>query len=149
MKTDLQKVLFISGEQGLFLFISQARNGIVAESLQTKKRSLFRENAKVSSLSDISIYTQEAEINMRDVLLKMKEVLGEDNAPDPKSDAKTLEKFFRTVIPDYDEDRFYPSHMKKVIIWYNVLKQYASLDFEEIKNEGEEENKETETPEEK
>ena len=144
MKTDLQKILFISGEHGLFSFVSQARNGIVAESLLTKKRSLFRENAKVSSLSDISIYTQEAEITMRDVLLKMKEVLGEDDAPDSKSDEKTLEKFFRTVIPDYDSERFYPSHMKKVVQWYNILKQHASLDFEEVKNEEEEETEKAE-----
>ena len=61
----------------------------------------------------------------------MKEVLGEDNAPDSKSDARTLKDFFAKVLPGYDEDRFYPSHMKKVVAWYNVLKQHASLDFEE------------------
>ena len=37
MKTDLQKVLSISGEQGLFTYISQARTGMIAESLLTKK----------------------------------------------------------------------------------------------------------------
>lgn len=139
MKTDLQKVLSISGESGLFTYIAQARGGVIAESFVTKKRSIFRENVKISSLSDISIYTEEGEISLRDVLLKMKEHLGEENAPDPKSDAKALEKFFAAVIPDYDSGKFYHSHMRKVAAWYNLLKQYASLDFEEEKKEEEKE----------
>ena len=59
----------------------------------------------------------------------MKDELGEDSAPDAKADAGTLRAFFDKVLPGYDADRFYPSHMKKVVSWYNVLRQYASLDF--------------------
>lgn len=131
MKTNLQQIFSITGEQGLFRYVSQARNGMIAESMLTGKRSVFGPHAKVSSLSDISIYTEDGETPLKDVLLKMKEVLGEDNAPDSKSDARTLKDFFAKVLPGYDEDRFYPSHMKKVVAWYNVLKQHASLDFEE------------------
>lgn len=133
MKTDLQQILSITGEQGLFRYVSQARNGMIAESMLTGKRSVFGPHAKVSSLSDISIYTEDGDTPLKDVLLKMKEALGEDNAPDAKADAKTLKEFFAKVLPGYDEDRFYPSHMKKVVSWYNVLKQYAFLDFEEEK----------------
>lgn len=138
MKTDLQKILAVTGEQGLFRYISQARNGMIAESFITGRRKVFGPHAKVSSLSDISIYTEEGETPLKDVLLKMKEILGEDNAPDPKSDAKVLKAFFEKALPGYDEDRFYPSHMKKVVSWYNLLKQYASLDFEEEEKPAEE-----------
>lgn len=131
MKTDLQQILSITGEPGLFRYVAQARNGMIAESMLTGRRSVFGPHAKVSSLSDISIYTEDGETPLKDVLLKMKEILGEDNAPDPKSDSKVLKEFFAKAIPGYDEDRFYVSHMKKVATWYNVLKQYASLDFEE------------------
>lgn len=137
MKTDLQKILAITGEQGLFRYISQARNGMIAESFITGRRNAFGPHAKVSSLSDISIYTEEGETPLKEVFLKMKEVLGEDNAPDSKSDAKELKAFFGKALPGYDEDRFYTSHMKKVVSWYNLLKQYASLDFEEEKPEEE------------
>ena len=129
MKTDLQQILSVTGEPGLFRYVSQARNGMIAESLLTGRLTVFGPHAQVSSLSDISIYTDEGETPLKDVLLKMKDELGEDSAPDAKADAGTLRAFFDKVLPGYDADRFYPSHMKKVVSWYNVLRQYASLDF--------------------
>ena len=131
MKTDLQKILAITGEQGLFTYVSQARNGMIAESMLTGRRSVFGPHAKVSSLSDISIYTEDGETPLKEVLLKMKDVLGEADAPDAKSEAKVIKEFFGKALPGYDADRFYVSHMKKVLTWYNLLKKYASLDFEE------------------
>ena len=62
----------------------------------------------------------------------MKEVLGEDDAPSAKSSPEELKAFFGKALPTYDRDRFYVSHMKKVVEWYNCLKKYASLDFEEL-----------------
>lgn len=135
MKTDLQKVLSISGEQGLFTYISQARTGMIAESLLTKKRSVFGHTAKVSSLSDIAIYTEEGEMPLKEVFEKMKAHLGEDFAPDAKAQQKILVNFFAEVVPGYDSERFYPSHMKKVVQWYNILKEYASLDFVDDESE--------------
>lgn len=129
MKTDLQKILSISGESGLFEFVSQAKSGIIAESIITKKRSMFGIQAKVTSLSDISIYTDDQEVPLKEVFEKMKESLGEENAPDPKSDPKLLISFFEKVLPNYDKEKFYVSHMKKVVQWYNLLKEYASLEF--------------------
>ena len=131
MKTDLQKILAITGEQGLFTYVSQARNGMIAESFITGRRSVFGPQARVSSLSDISIYTDNGETPLKEVFLKMKEELGDNEAPEPKSEASVLKAFFDKVLPGYDEDRFYTSHMKKVVGWYNMLRKYASLDFEE------------------
>lgn len=139
MKTDLQKVLSISGEQGLYNYISQARNGMIAESLQTKKRSVFNHASKVSALSDIAIYTEEGEMPLKEVFEKMKAHLGEESAPDAKSEQKVLINFFAEVVPGYDAERFYPSHMKKVVQWYNILKENASLDFVEEEEENQEE----------
>lgn len=135
MKTDLQKILSVSGEPGLFLFLSQAKNGVIAESLVTKKRSAFGMNAKVTSLSDISIYTDKEEVSLKDVLTKMHEKLGDESAPNPKEDQKVIVSLFEEILSDYDRDRFYLSHMKKVVAWYNILKENASLDFVEEESE--------------
>ena len=54
----------------------------------------------------------------------MKASLGESDAPSGKSDPAKLKSFFEEVLPDYDRDRFYVSHMKKVVDWYNNLKQF-------------------------
>lgn len=132
MKTDLTKILAISGQSGLFLYISQARSGAIVEALADKKRSSFGMSSKITSLADISIYTDEEEVKLQQVFLNMKDVLGEDDAPSAKSSPEELKAFFGKALPTYDRDRFYVSHMKKVVEWYNCLKKYASLDFEEL-----------------
>lgn len=130
MATDLKKVLSISGQQGLFRYLSHANQGAIVESFLTKKRFATGLSAKITALSDISIFTETGEIKLQDLFENMKAKLGEAAAPSGKSDAKELKAFFEEVLPDYDKDRFYVSHMKKVVEWYNYLREYASLDFE-------------------
>ena len=138
MKTDLSKILAISGQSGLYLYISQARNGAVVEALADKKRSSVGMSSKITSLADISIYTEDEEVKLQQVFLNMKDVLGEENAPSAKSAPEVLKSFFEKALPEYDRDRFYVSHMKKVVEWYNALKNYASLDFVDLDAEAEE-----------
>ena len=129
MKTDLSKILAISGQSGLYLYVSQARNGAIVEALADKKRSSVSMTSKLTSLADISIYTDDQEVKLQQVFLNMKEVLGDADAPSAKSDPAQLKALFEKALPAYDRDRFYVSHMKKVVEWYNCLKKYASLDF--------------------
>ena len=138
MKTDLSKILAISGQSGLYLYVSQARNGAIVEALADKKRTSIGMTNKITSLADISIYTDDEEVKLQQVFLNMKEVLGEDNAPSAKSAPEVLKALFEKALPDYDRDRFYVSHMKKVVEWYNALKNYASLDFVNPEEEAEE-----------
>ena len=138
MKTDLSRILAISGQSGLYLYISQARNGAIVEALADKKRSSVSLTSKITSLADISIYTDDEEVKLQDVFLSMKEVLGDADAPSSKSSADDLKALFEKALPTYDRDRFYVSHMKKVVDWYNNLKKYASLDFVNPEEESEE-----------
>ena len=130
MKTNLQKILSVAGQPGLFSYLTQANAGVVVESLATKKRTVCGMSMRISSLSDISVFTEEGEVSLETMFEKMKEKLGEQAAPSSKSNPEELKKFFGEVLPDYDRDKFYVSHMKKVVEWYNVLKEFASLDFE-------------------
>ena len=129
MQTDLSKIHSVAGRHGLFAYVAQARNGAVVESLADKKRTVVDARSRITTLSDISIYTEEGEVKLREVLLKMKEALGGKPAPDSKSPEDEIRKVFEKAIPTYDADRFYISHMKKVVDWYNELLEYASLDF--------------------
>ena len=135
MKTDLTKVLAISGQSGLYLYISSTRSGAVVEALSDKKRSAVSASSKITSLADISIYTDDEEVKLQQVLLNMKEVLGDADAPSAKSKPEELKALFEKALPTYDRDRFYVSHMKKVVDWYNALKNHASLDFVEPESE--------------
>lgn len=138
MKTDLSRILAISGQSGLYLYVSQARNGAIVEALADKKRTSVGVTSKITSLADISIYTDDEEVKLQQVFLNMKEVLGENDAPTSKASAEELKSLFEKALPDYDRDRFYVSHMKKVVDWYNNLKKYASLDFVNPEEETEE-----------
>ena len=137
MKTDLTRILSISGQSGLFNYVSQARNGVVVESLVDGKRSSFGMTSKMTSLADISIYTDDEEVKLQQVFTNLKEVLGEEDAPSGKSSPETLKALFENALPTYDRDRFYVSHMKKVVEWYNFLKNHASLDFTDPEAEAE------------
>ena len=136
MKTDLAKILSVRGQRGLFSYIAQSRNGAIAESLRDHKRTNFAANSGITTLADISIFTLEGEVKLKEVLLKIHEVLGDADAPTSKADPKEIKAIFEKALPDYDPDRFYVSHMKKVVDWYNELKNFASLDFTE-EEEGE------------
>ncbi len=131
MKTDLTKILSVSGHHGLYQYIAQARNGAIAESLADKKRTVFDIRSRITTLADIAIFTSEGELKLKDVFESLHGVLGEEEAPGAKSSPDVLKDLFAKAVPNYDEDRFYVSHMKKVVEWYNELKKYASLDFAE------------------
>lgn len=139
MKTDLAKILTVSGQRGLFQYIAQARHGIIAESLSDKKRVVFDAKSRITTLADIAIYTQREELKLQEVFLSLQKVLEGGVAPSSKSSDQELKALFEKAVPDYDADRFYVSHMKKVVDWYNELLACASLDF--VSEEQEEESK--------
>ncbi|MFA4997457.1 MAG: DUF5606 domain-containing protein [Bacteroidales bacterium] len=131
MKTELAKILSIGGQPGLYRYLVHSNGGIVVESLADGKRKWMGPSARMTFLSDISVYTQtNDELKLQDVLIRMKDFLQQEQAPVPGKDPAAMAAFFEKVIPEYDRDRFYPSHMKKVLDWYNVLRSADALDFE-------------------
>ena len=135
MKTELSKILSVRGQRGLYSYIAQSRSGVIAESLRDHKRTNFAANSGITTLADISIFTLEGEVKLKEVFLKIQEVLGDADAPTSKASADEIKALFEKALPDYDADRFYVSHMKKVVDWYNELKNFASLDFVEEEDE--------------
>ncbi|MDO5442303.1 MAG: dephospho-CoA kinase [Bacteroidia bacterium] len=140
MKTDLSRILAVSGHRGLYKYIAQARSGAIAECLADGKRTIFDVRSRITTLADIAIYTSEGELRLKDVFAALHEVLGDADAPSQKASSDEFKALFAQAVPDYDEDRFYVSHMKKVSEWYNDLKNYASLEF--VEEEEAEENQE-------
>ena len=130
MKTDLTKILSVSGKSGLFLYLAQARSGVIAESLSDKKRIMLDLKSRITTLADISIFAASGEVKLKDVFLSLGKIYNGKLGPEKPSDAE-LKAIFQKAVPDYDQDRFYVSHMKKVHDWYNQLAKYASLDFVE------------------
>lgn len=138
----LHKILSISGQSGLFKLISQSKNMIIVKSLVDGKRKPSYSTDKVISLGDVAIFTDAGEIRLGDVFDKIKkQENGKKITVDPKSDADTLRNYFATILPNFDRDRVYPTDIKKVIVWYNLLIDNNLTDF--LKKE-EEKTSETE-----
>jgi hypothetical protein len=131
MKTNLDKILAVSGKPGIYHLVAGGKSTIIVESLVDGKRMPVHPTQKVSSLSDISMFTLEEDIPLKEVLLKIKAQY--DNAPaeDLGKDSKSLRAAMLKVLPTYDADRVYDSDIKKLFQWYNLLQAKDMLDFEE------------------
>lgn len=118
---NLDKILAISGKPGLYALKIQTRSGFVAESLIDGKKITVGLRSNVSLLSEISMYTNSEEKPLADVMRNI--AIKEDNGPalSHKEDNAKLMGYFAEILPDYDQDRVYPSDIKKVLNWYNIL----------------------------
>ena len=131
----LKDIMAVGGHGGLFRFISQGRNGIIVESLENGKRMQAFATMKVSALEDIAIYTEEEEIQLDEVFLRIHKYENGSEAISHKSDVDDLKDYFSAVLPEYDRERVYISDIKKVINWYNFLLGKDMLKAEKPKAE--------------
>ena len=136
---DLSKILSISGKPGLYKMIAKSKNGLIVESFIDGKRISAFSQEKISSLEEISIFTEGEDLSLKEVLKKIFEKTEGKEAIDTKSPNYKLKEFFEEAVPEYDNERVYVSDIKKVLKWYNTLLEKELLDFSE-----EEENKEPE-----
>jgi len=119
---NLKALVAVTSKPGLFKLIGQNKSGFILESLDGQKvKSVVNiATTKLATLEDITIYGDEEELKLIDILERIKE---KGALPDPKSDSKTLRVFFREVAPGHDEERVYSSDIKKIINWYNIIKE--------------------------
>lgn len=118
---NLEKILAISGKPGLYVLKVQTRTGFVAESLTDGKKITVNLKSNVSLLSEISIYTYEGEKPLTEVMQRIAVKENKGQAISHKEDNATLAAYFKEILPEYDEERVYPSDIKKVLNWYNTL----------------------------
>ena len=128
---NLSGIISISGKPGLFKVVAQGKNNIIVESLVDGKKSPAYSTDRISALEDISIYTYEEDIPLKDVY---SEIYKKENGKKTISHKESLNKltaYLLEVLPNYDEDRVYPSDIKKLFQWYNLLHDTGALESEE------------------
>ena len=125
----LKTILSISGKPGLFKLISQAKNMLIVESLQTGKRQPAYAHEKIISLGDIAIFTDEEDVPLS--AIKEKENGAKVTLDIKKADNETLRAYLAEVLPNFDRERVYPTDIKKLISWYNLLVETGNTDFVE------------------
>ncbi|MCX2742843.1 DUF5606 domain-containing protein [Mangrovivirga sp. M17] len=133
----------VAGKGGLFNIVKPTRAGVILETIDDQKKKLVvGGNARVSVLSDISIYTVDAEgsVPVADVFKKIKDEFDDDPGVNSTSDDDELHAFLKHLVPDYDEERVYASDIKKLVSWYNILYKYEKDLLSKGSEDGEEEN---------
>lgn len=128
---DLKEIMAIAGKPGLYKMVAQAKNGIIVESIIDQKRIQAFTQDKISSLEEISIFTETEDVPLKSVLKSFFEKLDGKPAPDFKNDNEKLKAFFGDMLPDYDKEKVYVSHMHKIVTWYNLLVEHNMLNFDE------------------
>ena len=130
----LKTILAISGKPGLYKLVSQAKNMLIVEAVDSaKKRMPVYASDKVISLGDIAMYTDDDEVALADVLesVKKKENGAVTAIDYKKASVEELNAFMAEVLPTYDRDRVHTSDIKKLIQWYNLLISNGITEFVE------------------
>lgn len=117
----LEGIISIAGRPGLFKIITKGKNNVIVESLIDKKRYAALSSEKISSLEDISIFTNGDDVKLTDTLSNLYKISSGKEGPSHKADETTLRAIFEKTLPNYDKDRVYFSDIKKFFQWYNML----------------------------
>ena len=128
-----ERILTISGKPGLYRLLSSGRNMFVVETVDAAhKRMPVYNSDKVVMLDDIAIYTDTEELPLRKVFSIIYE---KENAVLPfdlkATTPEDMVKYFEEILPDYDRERVYLTHIKKMYSWYNILVSAGVTDFNE------------------
>jgi hypothetical protein len=136
---EFKDVASVSGKSGLYKVLKPTRTGVILESMDESKSKLVTSlNARVSILDEVSIYTntKEGSVSLKEVLRKIYKEFDSDPGVDAKSSPEELKAFLKFILPDFDENRVYPSDIKKLVQWYKTLYvQAPELLKEEVKKE--------------
>lgn len=128
---DLSKILSIAGKPGLYKMVSNTKNGVLVESLVDGKKIPAFSHDRISSLEEISVFTDTDDVPLKQIFHSMYNIMNQQQALSHKSSAAELVAFFESVLPNYDRDRVYASDIKKMIQWYNLLQSKDLIDLSE------------------
>ena len=132
VNVKVSKIVSISGKPGLYQVKSQAIGRIIVESVVDGKCIPAFAHDRMSSLEEISIFSSDEDRPLKDVFKMIHEKMGDKVDFDyKKASNDELREKFAFVMPDYDEEAVYPSDMKKVFAWYQMLMDKNLLDFTE------------------
>lgn len=146
----LKEILSITGRPGLFKILTSGKRTLVVEDMVGKKRFPLGQRDRVVCLGDIAMYTTGEDLPLGEILDRV--YAAEEGKPvEVKSmDNDALREEFAKAVEDFDRERVYPTDIKKLFNWYNLLISQGFTKFtEEVKTEEAEEAGKSDVPESK
>jgi hypothetical protein len=126
---ELKEILAVSGYPGLWKYVAQSTRGVIVEALADGKRMNVPSNSRVSSMTDISVFTETEDRPLADIFTAFYTHTGGKPTVSHKEDARKIEAVFAEVVPDYAPERVHASDMKKIVQWYNALIAAGMTEF--------------------
>ena len=133
-----QTILAIAGKPGLYKLVSRGKNSLIVEALDAShKRMPAFGSDRITSLTDIAMFTDSHDVPLMDVLESLKTLEeGKKSSVDyKKASGDELREYFAKVLPNFDRERVHVSDIKKLIQWYDILVENGITDFKEEKEE--------------
>lgn len=131
---EYRQIVAVTGLSGLYQLMSTKNDGAIVRSLTDKSVKFVSARIHhITPLESIEIYTTGDNVRLHEVLQKIKENDGQIAELNSKKDDKAIKAYFKTVLPDFDEERVYTSDIRKVLKWYDILKKNDLLNFDYLK----------------
>lgn len=118
---EYSKLVAVTGLPGLYELINSKNDGAIVRSLEDNSTKFASSRIhNFSHLESIEVYTVRDNVNLVEVFHAMEKAGG--TLPDGKDNA-ALRKYFEKAYPDMDFERVYPSDLKKMVKWFDLLKK--------------------------
>lgn len=117
-------ILSIAGKPGLYKLLTQGRGMLIVETVDDAKRRVpAGARDRVTSLNDVSMYTEGDEVPLMQVFenISKRQDGGLVELNYKSATSEELASFMADVLPEYDRDRVRTSDIRKLIQWYNIL----------------------------
>lgn len=124
---EFKDILAVPGMPGLYKVVGNNKSGFIVESITDGKRSMVNGQQRIMTLVDVAVYTSEEDKPLREIFLILQEKTKGTLPVDLKGDDKKIRDFFRTIVPDFDEQRVYNSDIRKMLNWFQLL--HGKVDF--------------------
>jgi hypothetical protein len=118
---EISEIVAVTGVPGLFKVSARRNDGLIVTSLVDDKTQFLSGRTHLfSTLDNITIFTTEEPVILKEVLAAIKKNEGAHPVPDVKDEAG-LKAWLEAALPNYDKEKVHVSDMKKLAKWYNIL----------------------------
>lgn len=132
---EYREIVSVTGIGGLFQLVATKSDGAIVRNIADKSIKFISARLhNVTPLESIEIYTiGNDNIRLHEVFRKMMSTASSQKIVDHKTaDNNAIKGYFKSLFPEFDEERVYVSDMKKMLKWYDMLSANGLLDFEKI-----------------
>lgn len=130
---EYREIVAVTGLGGLYQLLTTKSDGAIVRNVADKStKFISARQHNVTPLESIEVYTTGDNVRLQEVFQKMLQHEQEVPLADAKTaDNTAIKKYFKSIFPEFDDERVYVSDMKKMLKWYDLLKANDLLRFEE------------------